>query len=262
MANSNTERSHITDDMLQRVRVVLVGTTHPGNIGASARAMKAMGLTELYLVSPLTFPSAAATARAAGAHDILAKAVVHETLEAALVGCAAVYGTTARERHIGWPTSTPRDAANEIIRLASHATVAIVFGREQSGLSNDELDLCQRAIWIPTMAHFRSLNLAQAVQVLAYELHVVAHAPELEASRPVDVKAGDHLAPASELNALKVHLLQVMEVVDYHDPERPKLLDRRLGRLLNRATLLHSEVQILRGFLTAIETQLRRKRDG
>ena len=224
--------------------------------------MKAMGLTALHLVSPLTFPSAAATARAAGADDVLAKAVVHETLEAALVGCAAIYGTTARERHIGWPTFTPREAAVEITQTALHDTVAIVFGREQSGLSNDELDRCQRAIRIPTMAHFRSLNLAQAVQVLAYELHVLAHALPLEASRPVDVQEGDHPAAASELNALKVHLLQVMEAVDYHDPERPKLLERRLGRLLSRATLLHSEVQILRGFLSAIESQLTRMRDG
>ena len=223
--------------------------------------MKAMSLADLHLVSPRTFPSAAATARAAGADDILSRAVVHETLDQALVNCAAVYGTTARERHIGWPTLTPRDAATEIAQLPLNSAVAIVFGREQSGLSNAELDRCQRAIRIPTSAHFRSLNLAQAVQILAYELHLIACAPELEASRPVDEQVGDYRAAASELNALKAHVLRVMEAVAYHDPSRPKLLERRLGRLLNRSALLHSEVQILRGFLTAIETQIPARRE-
>ena len=223
--------------------------------------MKAMGLADLHLVSPRTFPSAAATARAAGADDILCRAVVHETLDQALANCAAIYGTTARERHIGWPTFTPRDAATEIAKLPLNNTVAIVFGREQSGLSNAELDRCQRAIRIPTNAHFRSLNLAQAVQILAYELHLIACAPELEASRPVDEQVGGDRAAASELNALKAHVLRVMEAVAYHDRSRPKLLERRLGRLLNRSALLHSEVQILRGFLTAIETQILARRE-
>ncbi len=220
-----------------------------------------MGLTDLHLVSPQHFPSAEATARATGADDLLANAAVHATLDQALDGCAAVYGTTARERHIDWPTFTPREAAVEIIRDAMQDTVAIVFGREQSGLSNDELDQCQRAIWIPTVAHFRSLNLAQAVQVLGYELHLLAHSEQTGLTVTLDEQSADHRASAFELNALKTHLLQVMETVGYHNPKRPKLLERRIGRLLNRATLLHSEVQILRGFLTAIEAQRRPEGD-
>lgn len=237
---------------LSRVRIVLVGTTHPGNIGAAARAMKVMGLDALHLVQPARFPSAEATAMAAGADDLLARAAVHESLEAALDGCAMAYGTTARERHIGWPTLSPRAAAEAI--AAEAQPVALVFGRERAGLSNAELDRCQRAIAIPTDAAFRSLNLAQAVQICAYELRL-AHLGDV---RPVTPRVGadDPAAGAREIDDLTRHCLAVMAAVGYHDPARPKLLERRLARLFGRAGLLHSEAQILRGFLGAIEARL------
>ncbi|MCZ6892913.1 MAG: RNA methyltransferase [Gammaproteobacteria bacterium] len=238
------------------MRVVLVGTTHPGNIGASARAMKAMGLAHLHLVSPSVFPSAVATARAAGADDILAAVIVHESLDQALEGCGIAFGTTARGRRIGWPTLSPREAAGEILRSARAGDTAVVFGGERSGLSNEELDRCQRSIWIPTVDRFRSLNLAQAVQILAYELHLAADPAAEPAPRHIELKGGDRPAAAEELNDLQAHILHVMEVAAYHDPERPKLLERRLRRLMNRADLLHSEVQILRGFLAAVEAGL------
>lgn len=218
--------------------------------------MKAMGLARLHLVSPSMFPSAAATARAAGADDILAAAIVHESLDQALEGCMIAFGTTARDRRIGWPTLTPREAAGEILRSATVGDTAVVFGRERSGLSNEELDRCQRAVWIPTVDGFRSLNLAQAVQILAYELHLAAERSDDSAPHRGALKGGDRLAAAEELNGLQAHILQVMEVAAYHDPERPKLLERRLRRLMNRAGLLHSEVQILRGFLAAVEAGL------
>ncbi len=218
--------------------------------------MKAMGLTRLHLVSPSTFPSAAATARAAGADDILAAAVIHETLDQALEGCTIAFGTTARDRRIGWPTLAPREAAGEILRLAVAGDTAVVFGRERSGLSNEELDRCQRAVWIPTVDGFRSLNLAQAVQILAYELHLAAEPSADPAPRHIALKGGDCLAVAEQLNGLQAHILRVMEAAAYHDPERPKLLERRLRRLIHRADLLHSEVQILRGFLSAVEAGL------
>jgi TrmH family RNA methyltransferase len=238
---------------LARVRIVLVATTHPGNIGAAARAMKTMGLGALALVTPLRFPSAEATARAAGADDILAAAGVHDTLEEAVAGCRIVYGTTARERRIAWPTETVRDAAALIAACAD--PVAVVFGRERSGLTNAELDCCQRAIHIPTSADYRSLNLAQAVQICAYEIRL-AHDASMAPSRSARRARLDADASADELDALRAHCLRVMEAVDYYNPQAPKLLERRLKRLLSRADLKHSETQFLRGFLTAIEARI------
>ncbi|MEQ8231193.1 MAG: TrmH family RNA methyltransferase, partial [Gammaproteobacteria bacterium] len=192
--------------------------------------------------------------RAAGADDILARARVHETLDAALAGVRTVYGTTARTRHIDWPAQTPREAAADI--AASDDEVAIVFGRERSGLTNEELDRCQRAIHIPTSAEFRSLNLAQAVQICAYE---VALAGAARPAQPAIARgADDPPASAAELEGLRAHCLAVMAAVGYYDPARPKLLERRLQRLFNRAGLLHSESQILRGFFAAIEQRLPR----
>lgn len=239
------------------VRIVLVGTTHPGNIGAAARAMKAMGLGTLHLVAPRHFPSAEATARAAGADDLLARAVVHADLKAALADCDRVYGTTARERRIDWPTLTPREAAADMLAPGA-GRAAIVFGRERSGLTNEELDLCQRAIWIPTVSAFRSLNLAQAVQICAYELHLAGGEPgaqDTAADAEPAFPRGDRPASAGEIDGLAAHLLAAMTAVGYHDPERPKLLERRVRRWLGRGALRHSEAQFLRGFLAAVESR-------
>ncbi len=242
---------------LPELRIVLVETSHPGNIGASARAMKTMGLTDLHLVSPANFPSAEATARAAGADDILERAGIHENLAEALSGCDIVYGTTARSRRIDWPTVAPRPAAADMIARA--VPTALVFGRERSGLTNAELDLCQHAICIDTNPDYSSLNLAQAVQICAYELRLAASAlaePTSE-QRPRHY-AGDEIVGAPALELLRGHCLAVMERVEYHDPARPKLLDRRLRRFFNRSELRHSEVQIVRGVLSAIEARLDR----
>jgi len=239
-------------ERFSRVRFVLVGTTHPGNIGASARAMKAMGFDDLRLVSPKTFPAAEATARASGADDVLARAAVVTDLAAAVNDCALVVGTTARDRHLEWPVLSPRDAAARIAGALHDGPVAVVFGREQSGLSNAELDRCQHAIRIPTNPAFNSLNLSQAVQVCAYELRqslLVGGGHEV----PGDDPAGDPPADAGELDRLHAHLIAVMTAVGYFDPTNPRLLPRRLRRLLNRSDLQRSEVQILRGFLSAVE---------
>lgn len=233
---------------LARLRVVLVETSHPGNIGASARAMKTMGLRQLVLIRPKQFPSAEATARASGADDLLQAARVVDTLEEAIADCGLVFGTTARMRHLEWPVLTPREAAAWGAAQPTRDDIAIVFGREQSGLSNEELALCQRAIRIPTAAEFSSLNLAQAVQICAYELRVQA----LGDSAPVGGDE-DPLATTAELAALVEHAKRAMELVDYFHPERPKLLPQRLQRLVARPGLTQSEVRILRGFLTKIE---------
>lgn len=246
--------THLTT-ALDQVRIVLVGTTHPGNIGATARAMKAMGLSDLRLVQPARFPAAEATARAAGADDLLSRARVHETLAEALDGSALVVGTTARERHIEWPSLRPRDAAVELLGTGQPA--ALVFGRERSGLTNDELALCQRAVHIPTDENFRSLNLAQAVQVCAYELRLSA----IGAGKSVERRSSDPMATATELEQLNDHCLRVMAASGYLNPEHPKLLERRLRRFLGRAQLRHSESQIVRGFLSAIEGRLKEPAD-
>jgi len=240
-----------------RVRVVLVGTTHPGNIGSTARAMKAMGLSQLHLVAPERFPDDEATALAVGAADLLRNATLHRTLAEALVGVELVYATSARDRRIDWPTFNPRAAAADIVARAP-AEVAVVFGPERSGLSNSDLDLCQRLIEIPTMPDFSSLNLAQAVQIISYELY--AAAPLLVEPMRRNRRLSDQAASAGDIADLQRHCMRVMAAVEFYDPAKPKLLDRRLRRLLSRAELRDSEVQILRGFLTAVEESLEQRR--
>ncbi len=234
--------------LLSRVRIVMVETSHPGNIGATARAMKTMGLRRLVLVNPREFPSAAATARASGADDILMQATQQSDLAQAIADCGMVVGTTARSRHLEWPVGTPRELALELSTLPNATQCAIVFGREQSGLSNEELALCQRVIRIPTDESFSSLNIAQAVQICAYELRLAAELETLS-----DTQDTEPLATAREVAEGIQHLTRVMERVGFFNPARPKLLPIRLQRLLNRSDLRRSEVRILRGFLTAIE---------
>ncbi|MEE8482319.1 MAG: RNA methyltransferase, partial [Acidiferrobacterales bacterium] len=154
------------------IRIVLVNTSHAGNIGATARAMKNMHLSRLFLVNPENFPSPEATARASGADDVLAGATVCDTLDEALVGCVWVVGSTARARRIGWPTLTPRAVAAEAVNRAVTGPVAMVFGRERMGLTNDEVDKCQALVTIPSNADYSSLNVASAVQILAYETYL------------------------------------------------------------------------------------------
>ena len=167
---------------LDNIRFVLVGTTHPGNIGAAARAMKTMGLSNLHLVTPKIYPSAEATARASGADDVLAKAIVHDNLDSALVGCQQVYGMSARLRHLPVPVVNPREAVERIQQTSDESQIAIVFGREHSGLSNEELDRCQHLVNIPANSDYSSLNLAAAVQVIAYEFKM-SFDPSIEVGR-------------------------------------------------------------------------------
>ncbi|MDH5357115.1 MAG: RNA methyltransferase [Gammaproteobacteria bacterium] len=236
---------------LDNIRFVLVGTTHPGNIGAAARAMKTMGLSNLHLVAPLHYPSAEATARASGADDVLAKAVVHTSLDEALVGCHQVYGMSARLRHLPVPVVNPREAVTSIQHYADDAQVAIVFGREHSGLSNDELDRCQHLINIPANPDYSSLNLAAAVQVMAYELKM-SFDPTIEAGRVGEIREA---IDASDLEHLYGHFEQALTTIGFLDPQQPRNLMRRLRRLYNRADLDRNELQILHGILRAAETQ-------
>lgn len=235
---------------LNNIRIVLVGTTHPGNIGASARAMKCMGLTQLYLVNPPAgFPGADVTARAAGADDVLNEATVCDTLEAAIRDCAVVIGTTARDRSIPWPVLTPSQCAQQALAESADAPVALLFGRERSGLSNEEIDYCNYVVNIPTNPDFSSLNLAAAVQVIGYEL-----CRQASGDRPVVADRREiPLASQQDLEYLYEHLQRVMTRVGFYNPDKPRRVMRRLRRLFNRAQLDQNELNILRGFLAAIE---------
>ena len=239
--------------LLDKVRFVLVGTTHPGNIGASARAMKTMGLSNLHLVSPKIYHSAEATARASGADDVLAKAVVHDTLQSALTGCQHVFGMSARLRHLAVPLMNPREAVASLEKYNDDTHIAIVFGREHSGLSNDELDLCHTLINIPANPEYSSLNLAAAVQVMAYELRMSFN-PTIERGRVGEEREAIH---AEDLVHLYDHFERSLTTIGFLDPSNPRNLMRRIRRLFNRADLDRNEVQILHGILRAAETKAR-----
>lgn len=225
---------------------MLVRTSHPGNIGAAARAMKTMGLTDLVLVDPLQFPHATATARAAGADDLLVRARVVATLDEAIADCGWVVGTSARPRHIAWPEVDARDFALQAAQRAREAPVAIVFGRENAGLSNEHLDRCHALLRLDTNPSFASLNLAAAVQVVAHELRMAGRvrpgAVSQDVSQPVT---------QAEMERFYAQLEQLLVEIGFQDPKAPKLLPRRLRRMFNRMAPDRIELNILRGILTA-----------
>ncbi len=234
------------------IAIVLVHTTHPGNIGAAARAMKNMGLSQLRLVEPKLFPHAEATARASGADDVLAAAGVFPTLDAAVADCTLVVGASARQRTIPWPVLGPRETAAAAWAAAEQGRVALVFGRENSGLTNAELDRCQYLVQIPTNPEYSSLNLAAAVQVLAYELRMAVSA-EVPPAPAAAADEADGPASAAELEGLYGHLEQTLVELDFLAPDNPRQLMRRLRRLFNRSRLERMEVNILRGILSAAQ---------
>ncbi len=242
--------------MLEKVRIVLVNTTHPGNIGASARAMKTMGLGQLALVKPQSFPSAECTARASGADDVLASARVFAHLEDAIADCGLVLATSARSRHIAWPEVTPDVAAREILSQRYRgANAAIVFGTERSGLSNEALDLCQALIRIPTSVHFSSLNIASAVQIICYELN-----RQCGDKKQAGDGADPALATVEQMAMLYAHFQQALAEIGYFDPQNPRRLMRRIKRLFNRARLDNDEYHILRGILAAAQNATKNKK--
>lgn len=229
------------------IRIVLVGTTHPGNIGAVARAMKNMGLAELALVNPQYFPDQEATARASGADDLLENALVVDSLQEAIADCVYVAGASARARTINWPCLDAHAAAERLLKESAAGNVAAVFGPEKTGLSNSDLDHCDTLLTIPTSPEFSSLNLAMAVQVLTYELRAatVGTRHEYEADAP--------LATSDELQHFYEHLEQVLTDVRFLDPDNPRHLMRRLRRLFIRARPDKNELNILRGILGAFD---------
>jgi len=232
------------------IRVVLVQTSHPGNIGAAARAMRAMGLDRLVLVNPVRFPHADATARAAGADGLLVRAQVVPDLAHAVADCGYVVATSARGRHLAWPEVDARGFAAQAIERARAAPVAVVFGRENSGLSNEELDRCHALLRLPTAPDFSSLNLAAAVQVVAWEIRMAMLAQTRASAQ--EPAPGDAVTQA-EMEGFYAHLEHTLAAIGYFDPEAPRLLRRRLRRMFNRMQPDRAELNILRGILADVD---------
>jgi TrmH family RNA methyltransferase len=240
------------------IRIVLVAPQHPGNIGAVARAMKNMALRELVLVQPRQFPDPEATARASGADDVLAAARVTATLAEALAGCGYIAATTSRERDQYFRVIDVRDAAARIVAAVQHSPAAVVFGAERTGLTNEELETAHALIRIPANPAYASLNLAMAVQLVAYELFR-ARGGTVSAAEPPAAP----LAAAQEMERLFAHFAAVLEEIDFRDRTQSGThLMARIRRFLQRAELDQNEVNILRGILTAVQSRRRHAGEG
>lgn len=237
--------------MLDRIRFVLVATSHPGNIGACARAMKNMGLSDLALVAPARFPDAEASARAAGAEDLLAAARVHDTLAAAVADCSLVVATSARRRDLEWPTLSPRALAARIAGLPADARCAVVFGPERIGLDNEQLAQAGVLVEIPANPEYSSLNLGAAVQVIAYECRLAALAA-IDAPAAVAEAREGPAASHAELESYYARLEPALLRAGFIDPANPRHLMRRIRRLYARAQPDRDELNILQGMLNAL----------
>ncbi|MDX2347181.1 MAG: RNA methyltransferase, partial [Legionella sp.] len=232
---------------LNAIRVVLVETSHPGNIGAAARAMKTMGLTRLYLVAPKIFPDKNATEMASSAQDVLDAAICVDSIDEALADTKLAFMTSARPRDIALPGLTPDEAGHQIAAMSDDTEIALVFGRERTGLTNEELLRGHYHIEIPTNPAYSSLNLAQAVQIIAYEVskNIVCNTSQINKSEAA-------LANMEQVEQYYVHLEAILKTIDFIKPSNPKQVMLRLRRLFNRAKLETIEVNILRGMLTQI----------
>lgn len=243
--------------MLSNVRIVLINTSHPGNIGAAARAMKNMGLSRLYLVDPKQYPDEQALWRAASALDVLDKAVVCRTLEEAINGCHLVIGTSARDRSIPWPVMDVRQTAETVAAEPGGHEVAILFGREDRGLTNEELQQCQFHLQIPTNPEYSSLNLGAAVQVVCYELRMAALAGrQLENAWDWGTEWDVPAASSEEIQRYFHHLEETLVALKVINPRNPRQLMTRLKRLYLRSRPDQVEVNLLRGILTATQKLL------
>ena len=234
------------------IRVVLVNPSHPGNVGAAARAMKNMGLNQLVLVDPQEFPDPRAIWRAAGAKDLVDSARVVSTLDEAIADCHLVVGTSARERRIPWPLVEPKACAEHIYNEPEKAKIAVLFGREDSGLSNEELQRCNLHVNVPTSDAYRSLNLAMAVQIICYELRMRSLQGDDRPQQAMD-EWDEPLASGEDVERFYEHLAQMLVDIEFLDPENPRQLLVRLRRLFGRVRLDQMEINILRGILAEVQ---------
>ncbi|MCS3460084.1 tRNA (cytosine(32)/uridine(32)-2'-O)-methyltransferase TrmJ [Aeromonas rivuli] len=236
--------------MLDKIRIVLVNTSHTGNMGSAARAMKTMGLSNMILVDPQELPDSHANALAAGASDILANARVVATLDEAIADCALVIGTSARSRTLSWPMLDPREAGEQLVREANQHPVALVFGRERTGLTNDELQKCHFHVAIPANPEYSSLNLAMAVQTLCYEIRMHWLASQEQVPEPMNEVA---YPSGEQLDGFYRHLEQTLLQTGFISEEHPGQVINKLRRLFNRARPEAVELNILRGILTSVQ---------
>ena len=234
--------------MKLKIKFILFEPTHPGNIGAAARAIKTMGFDKLCLINPIEHPHPEARARSAGALDVLLGAEVFDNLQDAIKGCGLIIGTTARTRRISVPITNIRETAPSIVAEAKQKSVAVIFGPEKSGLINAQVDCCNQLVNIPSIGSYKSLNLAMAVQIVAYELRVANEA------LPAEIRARN-LASNEEIELFYNHLNQVLLETGFLDPKNPKQLMRRLRTLFNRAQMDENEINIMRGILASYKTQ-------
>lgn len=238
------------------IRIVLFQPTHPGNIGAAARAMWTMGLTDLVVVNPGCKIDGVARARSSGAKAVLLDARIVPTLTDAIEGCGLVFGASARRRRLSWPELDPRECAREVVATSCTKPVAIVFGSERAGLTNAEMDQCNALVYIPTNPKFSSLNLASAVQVIAYEIRVAQQVDE----KPAE-KTDAPPASADDMEFFYEHLERILLDAEFLKADNPRVLMRRLRRLFNRSHLDESELSMLRGILSALDPRKSRGHD-
>ncbi len=241
--------------MFESVRIVLVATSHPGNIGAAARAMKTMGFTRLVLVQPQCDPlSSVAVTRASGAHSVLDNAVIVPDLISAIADCTCAIGSSARQREAPWQAMPPADSARLAQQQAAQGEVALVFGRESSGLTRDELDQCTHWVHVPTDPEYGSLNVAMAVQILTYELRMRALTGSTTAVEPLDPR--DQIATSAQQAGLFRHLQDTLLQIGFVRPGHERSTLHRLQHLIRRAVPVQREVQMLRGILSAVQRSL------
>jgi tRNA (cytidine32/uridine32-2'-O)-methyltransferase len=245
-----------------RIRFVLVGTQHPGNIGAAARALKTMGLAQLVLVQPEKYPHEEAYRRAAGADDLLAEAVIADDVATAVADCRLVLGCTARSRRVQLEEHSPRQAAARLARAAGEGPVALLFGRERTGLTNEELQLCHAAVHIDANPDYSSLNLAAAVQVLAYETRLALK--DTAVAAPADDAGEPRVSPAThaQLEGMFTQLAETLDQIDFHKGRAPESAMRKLRRLFLRTDLDEKEVRLLRGILADTQRMARLAQEG
>lgn len=241
--------------LLSRIRIVLCRPSHPGNIGAAARAMKTMGLSELRLVAPKRFPDPEADIRATGAVDLLEKAKIHDTLSEALSGCVFAVALSARQRDLGPAVGEPCGIVPQLLERAGEGEVALVFGNETVGMSNEEVLHCQAVATIPTVADFSSLNLGSAVQVLCYEARLAAYGGKPPVADGKVTPFASPPATSDEVEGFHRHLEAVMTDSGFFNPQQPGRLLPKLRRLFARARLERDEVNILRGILAATQAK-------
>ncbi len=245
-------------DRLENIRFALINTSHAGNIGAAARAMKVMGLSHLHLIQPTDYPSAEATARASGADDVLFNAHVHDTLDQAIAPCTVVFGTSARNRGMNIPVIDLAEAVQLMVKAAVTQQVALLFGKERYGMTNDEMQRCHYLVKFPANPAYSSLNLAAAVQVAAYEIRKQLLEGTSIPNNGVSKEAQVPFADAAKMQSFYQHLFGIMHEVDFMNEQNQVSLTEKLRMMFNRLNIEKHEMDILRGFLSAINKNIKK----